>query len=205
MVKKKTRIKSIAKVIIIIGVLALVAAVLYIVTPKAAPPAPKTSVSLTETPDYNICNVVSIDDIKSSYYGSLITGISEGARAGINAPNGTIGDSCGYGFSTDESLENSLSIQAYPYTAVINGENKEEMDASWSEVAGSNPKAYFGKDIDGEMIIYKLRVIPGGKNVMFELRQPIKNVAIDEPSALEFLVGIATKAKFDVLEPITEE
>jgi len=98
-----------------------------------------------------------------------------------------------------------LSVQAYPYTATADGVSKEAVDASWSEIAASNPKAYFGKDIDGDTVVYKLRVIPGGKNVMFELRQPLNSAAIDEPSALDFLVGLAAKADYSVIDVPTTE
>ncbi|MDB5163098.1 MAG: hypothetical protein JWN28_706 [Candidatus Saccharibacteria bacterium] len=198
---KKSPIKSFfARIVVLLIILATVAG-LYFITPKAAPPPPVSKISLTQTPDYNACQIISTEAIKTTYFADLVTGISEGVRAGMNAPNGTIADSCGFGFTTAKSLDNNLFVEVYPYTATINGANKEMVDASWSEVATSNPKAYFGKDIDGDTIIYKLRVIPGGKNVMFEIRQPLLERAIDEPSALDFLVGLAAKAKYDVVDP----
>ncbi len=205
MARKKSRAKSFLVKFLIAAVIVALAVGLYFITPKATPPPPKTEVSLTDTPDFNTCKLITTNDIKNTYHGKLVTGISEGTRAGTKAPNGTIADSCGYGLTTEKSLTNSFSVLAYPYTAMINGDNKEDVDASWSEVADSNPKAYFGKDIEGDAVVYKLRVIPGGKNVMFELRQPLKEVAYDEPSALEFLVGIATKADFEVLEPVNAD
>jgi hypothetical protein len=93
----------------------------------------------------------------------------------------------------------------YPYTATVNGDNHESLNASWSEVATSDPKAYFGQDLDGDTIVYKLRVIPGGKNVLFELRQPLEEAAFDEPSALDFLVGLAAKADLSVIDLPTAE
>ena len=197
---RKARMKSFVKVIIVVAIVAAVAVGLYFATPKAVPAPPKTEVSLTEAPDYNACNVIKIDTIKNTFYANLITGISQGVRAGVKAPNDTIADSCGFGLTTEKSLNNSLSVQVYPYTATVSGASKEAADASWSEVAGSKPIAYFGKDVNDQTIIYKLRVIPGGKNVMFELRQPIDAAAIDEPSALDFLVGLAAKADFSVID-----
>lgn len=197
---RKARTKSVVKVLIVISILAVVAAGLYMATPKATPAPPKTEISLTQTPDYNACNVIAVDDIKSTFYADLIVDISQGVRAGVNAPNDTIADSCAFSLTTKKSLNNSLSVQVYPYTAIVDGDNKEAVDASWSEVAASQPKAYFGKDVDDKSVIYKLRVIPGGKNVMFELRQPLEVAAIDEPSALDFLVGLASKADFTVID-----
>jgi len=202
---KKAPLKTSLAVKILIGIFILTAAVgLYFVTPKATPAPPATAINLTETPDYNTCSIITNDDIKNSFNGDLITGISTGLRAGVKAANDTIADSCGYNLTTTKSLNNSLSVQAYPYTAVVDGKNKESVNASWREVAASNPKAYFSKDMEGDTVIYKLRVIPGGKNVMFELRQPMHDIAIDEPSALDFLVGIAAKADFSVIEPAPE-
>jgi hypothetical protein len=202
---KKSRIKSVFIKVVILLIVVMVAVGLYYITPKAAPAPPKTNISLTDTPDFNACKLVSTEAIKTTFFAELITGISEGVRAGVKAPNETIADSCGFGLTTAKSLNNSLSVQVYPYTAIVNGVNKESVDASWSEVATSNPKAYFGKDIIDETIIYKLRVIPGGKNVMFELRQPLMERAIDEPSALDFLVGIAAKAQYEAIDPPTTE
>jgi len=202
---KKAPIKTSLVVKILVGVLIVTAAVgLYIVTPKATPAPPQTEVSLTDTPDYNTCSIITKEIIQNTFYGDLITGITLGQRAGVKAPNGTIADSCGYSLTTSKSLDNSLSVLVYPYTATVNGADKETVSATWREVAGSNPKAYFSKDIEGETVIYKLRVIPGGKNVMFELRQSMDSIAIDEPSALDFLVGIAAKADFTVIEPAPE-
>lgn len=178
----------------------VVAVGLYELTPKATPPLPKSEVSLTQAPDYNACNVIKMNDIKTTFYSELITGISQGIRAGVKAPNDTIGDSCGFSLATAKSSNNSLSVLVYPYTSTVNGVSKETVNASWSEVASSNPKAYFGQDLDGNTVIYKLRVIPGGKNVMFELRQPFDAMAIDEPSALDFLVGLAAKADLTVID-----
>jgi len=202
---RKARIKTLTKVGVIVLIVVSAAVVLYFVTPKATPAPPKTEISLTKTPDYNACNIIKTDDIKNTFYADLITAISPGARVGVNAPNGTIGDSCGFSLTTDKSADNSLSVQAYPYTATADGVSKEAVDASWSEIAASNPKAYFGKDIDGDTVVYKLRVIPGGKNVMFELRQPLNSAAIDEPSALDFLVGLAAKADYSVIDVPTTE
>jgi hypothetical protein len=197
---KKTRSKKIIKTVSILTVLALACIGLYLVTPKATPAPPPSQVSLTETPDYNACNIIKSSDIKSTFNGSAITSLSQSARAGIKAPNDTTGDSCGYSLTTAKSLDNSLSIEVYDYIPVINGNNKETNDSSWSEVASSNPQAYFGKDIADETVIYKLRVIPGGKNVMFVLRQPLADRTFDEPQALDFLVGLATKADYSVID-----
>jgi len=208
MVSKKAasalrRRSTIAKLIII--VIAILGAIgLYIVTPKATPAPPKTAINLTETPDFNTCNIITTDIVKESFNDDFIIGISQGLRAGVQAPNGTTADSCGYGLTTAKSLNNSLSVQVYPYTATVNGEDKETVGSTWSEVAGSRPKAYFVKDIENDVVIYKLRVIPGGKNVLFELRQPLNDAAFDEPSALDFLVGIAAKADLSVIEPVDE-
>jgi hypothetical protein len=208
MVSKKaanrSRRRSTIATLIIVVIAILGAIGLYMVTPKATPPPPKTDVSLTDTPDFNTCNIITTDIIKSSFNGDFITGTSQGLRAGVKAPNGTTADSCGYGLTTAKALNNSLSVQVYPYTAAMNGDDKETVGSTWSEVAASNPKAYFVKDIDNDTVIYKLRVIPGGKNVLFELRQPIGDAAFHEPSALDFLVGIAAKADLSVIEP-TEE
>ena len=201
--KKSRRQSTIASLIIV--VVAILGAIgLYMVTPKATPAPPKTDINLTETPDFNTCNIITTDIIVNSFNGDLIGGMSPGVRAGVKAPNGTIADSCAYGISTAKSRNNSLSVQVYPYTATINGDDKETAGSSWSEVAASNPKSYFAKDIENDVVIYKLRVIPGGKNVLFELRQPLNDAAFDEPSALDFLVGIATKADLTVIEPIEE-
>jgi len=201
----KTRIKPFVMPVVVVILVIGVAVGLYLITPKATPALPSTDVRLTDTPDYNTCSITTTKDIKNTFYSEAVTGISPGLRAGVKAPNDTIADSCRFGLTTAKSLNNSLSVQVYPYTAIVNGDDKETVDPSWSEVAASNPKAYFGKDIEGEAIIYKLRVIPGGKNVMFELRQPMNSVAIDEPSALDFLVGIATKADLSVIEPTTDQ
>lgn len=206
MTTKKTFSKSSLIVKLAIALLVAIAAIgLYIVTPKAAPALPKSEVSLTQAPDFNACNVIKIDDIKNTFYGDLITSTSQGVRAGVNASNGTIGDSCGFSLATDKSANNSLAVQVYPYTATVNGDNHESLNASWSEVATSDPKAYFGQDLDGDTIVYKLRVIPGGKNVLFELRQPLEEAAFDEPSALDFLVGLAAKADLSVIDLPTAE
>ena len=208
MVSKKaanrSRRRSTVATLIIVVIAILGAIGLYMVTPKATPAPPKTDVSLTETPDFNTCNIITTESIKGSFNGEFITGISQGLRAGMKAPNGTTADSCGYGLTTAKSLNNSLSVQVYPYTATVNGEDKETVGSTWSEVAASNPHSYFVKDIENDVVIYKLRAIPGGKNVLFELRQPLGDAAFDEPSALDFLVGIAAKADFSVIEPVEE-
>ena len=200
----KSRIRSTIATLIIVLVAIAGAVGLYMVTPKAIPTPPKTNINLTETPDFNTCNIITTDSIKESFNGNLVTGISQGVRAGVKAPNDTISDSCGYGLTTEKSINNSLSIQVYPYTATVSGKDKETVGSTWSEVAASSPKAYFVKDIENDTVIYKLRVIPGGKNVLFELRQPLKEAAFDEPSALDFLVGIAAKADLTVIEPAEE-
>ena len=174
---------------------------LYSVTPKATPPAPTGQVSLTQTPDYNACNIIAAGNIQKSFNGELITSIGDSARAGVKAANGTTADSCGYQLTTAQSTENSLSVQVSEYLPITNGDNKEANTSTWSEVSGSNPKAYFHKDVEGETIIYSLRVIPGGKNVVFELKQPLSNRALDEPVALDFLVGLAAKANYKAVEP----
>jgi hypothetical protein len=208
MVSKKaayrSRVRSTITTLIIVLIAIAGAIGLYMVTPKATPAPPKTEVNLTDTPDYNTCNILTTDSIKGSFNGDFITGISQGVRAGVKAPNDTVADSCGYGLTTTQSLNNSLSVQVYPYTVTINGKDKETVGSTWSEVAASSPKAYFVKDIENDIVIYKLRVIPGGKNVLFELRQPIGEAAFDEPSALDFLVGIAAKADLRVIEPVDE-
>ena len=200
----KSRIRSTIATLIIVLVAIAGAVGLYMVTPKATPAPPKTDVSLTDTPDFNTCNIITTDIIEQSFNGEFITGISQGVRAGIKAPNDTVADSCGYGLTTSKSTSNSLSVQVYPYTATVSGKDKETVGSTWSEVASSSPKAYFVKDIENDTVIYKLRVIPGGKNVLFELRQPLKEAAFDEPSALDFLVGIAAKADLLVIEPVEE-
>jgi hypothetical protein len=199
MARKKSRLK-----VVLIGTSVFVAAmaaviILYILTPKAIPPVTQGSVSLTKTPQYNACQVISIADIQNTFYGNLVTEIKPGIRIGTNAPNGTIADGCGFGLRTAKSVNNTLAVEVYPYTATVDGNDKETADNTWAEVASSNPKAYFAKATEGDTTIYKLRVIPGGKNVMFELRQPTNAIAIDQPSALDFLVGIATKANFSVI------
>jgi len=200
----KSRRRSTIATLIIVVIAILGAIGLYMVTPKATPAPPKTEINLTETPDFNTCNIITTAIIKESFNGDFITGISQGLRAGVKAPNGTTADSCGYGLTTAKSLNNSLSVQVYPYTATVNGDDKETVGSSWSEVAASSPKAYFVKDIENDIVIYKLRVIPGGKNVLFELRQPLADAAFDEPSALDFLVGIAAKADLAVIEPVED-
>jgi hypothetical protein len=199
---KKSRLKRFL-IVVLVGVIAgALAVTLYILTPKAAPAPPKSEVSLTLTPDFNACKVISADAIKNTSHADLLTGISDGLRAGMHAPNGTIADTCGYTLVTKKAKNNTLAVEVYQYTATVNGDDKETADASWAQVANSNPTAYFGKDLDGDSIVYKLRVIPGGKNVMFELRQPSNAVTIDEPSALDFLTGIAAKANFEVINPV---
>jgi len=203
--KKAPVNKSFILKIVLIFVLIAAAFGLYYVTPKATPTPPKTEISLTQTPDFNACNVIKIDDIKSSFNGDLITSISDGVRVGVKAPNDTTADSCGFNITTEQSPNNSLSVQVYPYTATTDGTNKEAVSASWSQVAESDPIAYFGKDMDGDAVVYKLRIIPGGKNVMIELRQPLNAKAMDEPTALDFLVGLATKADLSVIDLGSEE
>ena len=190
-------LKALGSVALVIVVTFAVAAGLYFITPKAAPAPPKTDISLTETPDFNACNVIKTEDITNN---DFITDISQPARVGIKAPNDTIADSCAFTLTTEKSDSNSFSVQVYPYTAVIDGQNKEAVEASWTKVATSNPQAYFGKATDGDEIVYTLRVIPGGKNVLFELRQPSSDAAIDEPGAKEFLVELAANADLSVID-----
>lgn len=196
------KMNAFKKFLIIIGVLVAavaIAVVLYMLTPKASPAPPKTDVSLTVTPYFNSCKVISTDSIKNTTHGALLTGVSDGLRTGTHAPNGTIADSCGYTLTTKKSKDNTLSVDVYPYTATVNGDDKETVDASWSQVSNSNLPAYFGSTIDGNSVIYSLRVIPGGKNIMFALRQPVNAATFDQSDALDFLTGIAAKADFSVV------
>ena len=204
MATQNARIKTLLKAFAVALLVSAVFAGLYFMTPKATPAPPTTKISLTQTPDFNTCNVIKADNIKATVYGDLITDISQGVRVGVNTPNDTIGDSCGFSLTTAQSSNNSLSVQVYPYTATVDGVNKEAVGDTWSEVAASNPKAYFNKSTNGDTIIYKLRVIPGGKNVMFELKQPKDAAAIDETSALDFLVDLATKADLTVIDQAAE-
>ena len=183
---------SIVVALIIVGI------ILYAITPKAAKVTPpKSEVSLTQTPDFNACKVIGAPALQHT----SITNVSAGIRVGMNASNGTVADACGYTFTTSKSANNGLLVEVYPYTVTTNGKDNETVDASWSQVAGSNPVAYFGKDFTSDTMIYKLRVIPGPKNVLFELHQPTNSVAIDEPDALDYLVGIAAKADYSVINP----
>ncbi len=204
MAGKKSRLKLVLMSAgIFIAAMAAVI-VLYILTPKAIPPVAQGPVSLTKTPQYNACQVITVADIQNTFYGNLVTEVKPGIRIGTNAPNGTIADGCGFGLRTAKSVNNTLAVEVYPYTVTTDGSDKETADNSWAEVASSNPKAYFAKATEGDTTIYKLRVIPGGKNVMFELRQPTNAIAIDQPSALDFLVGIATKANFNVINSTSD-
>jgi len=204
MATQNARIKTLLKAIVVTLLVSAVFAGLYFMVPKATPMPPKTQISLTQTPDFNTCNVIKTDDIKAVVHGDLITNSSQGVRVGVNAPNDTIADSCGFTLETAKSPNNSLSVQVYPYTATIDGVNKEAVGDAWSEVASSDPKAYFNKSTNDDTVVYKLRVIPGGKNVMFELRQPKNAAAIDEASALDFLVDLANKADLTVIDQAAE-
>jgi hypothetical protein len=206
MIKKKSNKKT--KILFVMAAIVLldIAAIgLYFITPKAVPSIAPSTISLTETPDYNICNLIQRNDIESAMFSEKIVTLGQPVRSGIQSPNGTIADSCAFRVATEESNENSLYIYAYSYLAIENGENKEEVDASWSQVAGSNPVAYFGTELKDNTVFYKLRVLPGGKNVVYELRQPKGESSFNEDDALNFLVSIATKATYSVLEPVTSE
>jgi hypothetical protein len=206
MVKKKLNKKT--KILFVMATIVLLAIAvigLYFITPKAVTSITPSPISLTKTPDYNICNLVQRNDIESAMFSEKIVTLGQPVRSGIQAPNGTIADSCGFRVATEESNENTLYIYAYPYLAIENGENKEAIDASWSQVAGSNPVAYFGTELKDNNVLYKLRVLPGGKNVVYELRQPKGELSFNEDDALNFLVSIAAKATYSVLEPVISE
>ncbi|MFZ1301513.1 MAG: hypothetical protein WAQ27_02960 [Candidatus Microsaccharimonas sp.] len=202
MINFKSR-KNIIIIVVTVVVLIGIGIGVYLLIPKQAAPA-QQQVTLEQTPNYSACTIISIDDIKATEYANLVTNVQAGVREGSNAPNGTIADGCEFTLTTAKSSDNSLTVKAYDYTATVDGQDKESVDDSWSEVGSSNPKAYFGRAIENGTTVYKLRVIPGGKNVLFELRQPTEAIAIDEPSALDFLVGLAVKADFSVLETETD-
>ncbi len=197
--------KKIGILVIIIAAAAFVvaAAVFYAFMQQAQKPATLTAseISLDQTPEYGACQLVTSNTIKETFYGDRITQLIEGVRVGQTAINDTIAEGCAYSFSTAKSNSNTLTASIYPYTVTSDGVDKETVALGWQEVSASRPMSYFGtgKENNGDTTVYMLRVIPGNQNVLFALRQPTNAATYDAPDALEFLVGIASKANLDVV------
>lgn len=171
-----------------------------LVEPAIPSPAQRAGVQLIDTPEYNACDVSSVDSIKAAGQENEIATVKTGLRYGDYAPNNTIADGCSFELSTKKTSNLFLTVQAYDYTATIDGKDKESVDDSWRAVEASNPIAYFKQNTVGETTFYTLRAIPGGKNVIFELQQPAEDKTFDEKTALQFLKTISSKADFNVID-----
>ena len=183
---------------LVLGSALIAIRVASIVQPEVPSPAKSAEIQLIDTPEYNACEVTTVDVVKSA--GDNLTAVEPGFRFGDYAPNDTIADGCSYTISTAKTSNVFLSIQVYDYTETTNSEDIEVVDDTWQEVTGSNPIAYFKQSTQNDTTIFSLRVIPGGKNVVFELRQPTSDAIFDEKTALKFLTNVSSKADFNVID-----
>ena len=198
---KDSRITFVLLSIALVLASGLIAIRIASLTQPALPsPAQRADVQLIDTPEYNASEVVTVDAVKSAGEAKKVTSVEAGYRFGDHAPNETIADGCSYQLSTAETSNVYFSTQVYDYTATTNGKDTEAVDDSWQEVSGSNPIAYYKESIQNDEKVFTLRVIPGGKNIIFELRQPKDDTTFDEKSAVQFLVNISKKADFGVAD-----
>lgn len=168
----------------------------------------ESQVAEDSTPSLGACELITTADIRASFKGGSIQKINEGVRTGSTASNEETSENCVFAFSTAKSTNNTLSVSVYPYTSTPENETSPERgDAKWSEISASNPMAYFGrgKADNDKTTLYKVRSVPGNYNVLLTLSQPSDAIVFDEPDSLNFLVGIVTKVKYEVLTRSAEK
>lgn len=198
--KKRTIIAIVALVVLVALIGCLTTWYIFVQSNKPQP-VTTSPVSLDQTPEYGACEIITSDMMRNSANGDRITSIVEGVRIGQTAPNETTAEGCSFAFASDKSNQNTLTVSVYPYTATTDGSVSEIAGSTWSEVMNSSPMAYFGRGTidDGKTTVYTLRELPGSKNVLYTLKQPTDKLTYNEADALDFLVGIATKANTDVV------
>lgn len=195
-----SKTKSHKILIVFIGIAAalLVASVaVYLMVLANNKPSADTSSSVAteSTPDYGTCTLVSTQKIREAAGGDRITGIQEGVRTATNGLTGAAGEGCVFAFASDKATNNTLTVAAYPYAATNEDFDKEIASARWSEVAGSNPIAYFGRaTIDSDKTtLYLYRIPIGGSTILLTLRQNTDTLTYPENDAYDFLGTLGAK------------